>query len=56
MQPRDFLRNGDSLLLDPAGGDYRVHADSPALKLSFENFPTDDIGIGDDYVNRWGQY
>jgi hypothetical protein len=46
---------GDPRFLDPAGGDYRVHADSPALKLGFENFSADDVGVGNDYVNRWGK-
>jgi hypothetical protein len=42
------------MFLDAAGGDYRVHKDSPALKLGFENFPTSDYGVGEDYANRWG--
>ncbi|MDC0937002.1 right-handed parallel beta-helix repeat-containing protein [Pirellulales bacterium] len=44
----------DPRFLDAAGGDYRVHKDSPALKLGFENFPTSDYGVGEDHANRWG--
>lgn len=36
---------GDALFLDPARGDYRVKAGSPALKLGFENFPMDRFGV-----------
>ena len=35
----------DALFLDPKHGDYRVAADSPALKLGFENFPMDQFGV-----------
>ncbi len=31
--------------VDPENGDYRVKADSPALKLGFENFPMDRFGV-----------
>ena len=34
----------DPLFLDPANDDYRVRAESPALKLGFKNFPMDDYG------------
>lgn len=36
---------GDPRYLDPAAGDYRVAADSPALALGFENFPMDRFGV-----------
>jgi len=35
----------DALFLDPVKGDYRVAADSPALKLGFKNFPMDRFGV-----------
>ena len=34
----------DPLFINPAKGDYRVRANSPALKLGFENFPMDCFG------------
>ena len=34
----------DPMFVDPAKGDYRVKADSPALKLGFKNFPMDKFG------------
>lgn len=36
---------GDAKFIDPAKGDYRVAADSVALKLGFENFPMDQFGV-----------
>ncbi|OWK36039.1 PDZ domain-containing protein [Fimbriiglobus ruber] len=35
----------DALFVDPDRGDYRVKADSPALKLGFKNFPMDQFGV-----------
>jgi hypothetical protein len=35
----------DALFIDPARGDYRVAANSPALKLGFKNFPMDQFGV-----------
>ncbi len=35
----------DAMFIDPAGGDYRVREDSPALKLGFQNFPMDQFGV-----------
>jgi hypothetical protein len=35
----------DALFMDPAKGDYRVKAGSPALALGFENFPMDQFGV-----------
>jgi hypothetical protein len=35
----------DPLFVDPAKGDYRVKADSPALKIGFKNFPMDQFGV-----------
>ena len=37
--------SGDAKFIDPAKGDYRVMADSPALKLGFKNFPMDQFGV-----------
>jgi hypothetical protein len=34
----------DPIFVDPAKGDYRVKAGSPALKLGFRNFPMDKFG------------
>ena len=34
----------DPMFVDAAKGDYRVKADSPALKLGFKNFPMDRFG------------
>jgi len=36
---------GDAQFVDPARGDYRVKEGSPALKLGFENFPTEGFGV-----------
>ena len=35
----------DALFVDPAQGDFRVRAGSPALTLGFENFPMDRFGV-----------
>ena len=35
----------DALFEDPAHGDYRVKAGSPALALGFQNFPMDQFGV-----------
>jgi len=35
----------DPLFIAPARGDYRVRANSPALKLGFKNFPMDNFGV-----------
>lgn len=35
----------DPMFVDPASGDYRVKAGSPALKLGFRNFPMDQFGV-----------
>jgi hypothetical protein len=36
---------GDPLFLDPARGDFRVTAGSPALQMGFTNFPMDVFGV-----------
>jgi len=36
---------GDPMFVDPANMDYRVKADSPALKLGFKNFAMDEFGV-----------
>ncbi len=35
----------DASFIDPEHGDFRVRADSPALKLGFVNFPMDQFGV-----------
>jgi membrane-associated protease RseP (regulator of RpoE activity) len=35
----------DAEFVDPAHGDYRVKADSPALALGFVNFPMNQFGV-----------
>jgi membrane-associated protease RseP (regulator of RpoE activity) len=35
----------DAQFIDPAHGDYRVKAGSPALALGFANFPMDQFGV-----------
>ncbi len=35
----------DAMFVNAAGGDYRVHAESLALKLGFKNFPMDQFGV-----------
>ncbi len=37
--------SADAMFVDPANGDYRLGAGSPALKLGFENFPMDKFGV-----------
>ncbi len=46
---------GDPEFLNPAQGDFRVKADSPALKLGFENFPMDQFGVTDPVLKRLAQ-
>lgn len=36
---------GDPMFVDPASGDFRVKAGSPALKMGFKNFPMDQFGV-----------
>ncbi len=35
----------DAMFVNPASGDFRVRAGSPALKLGFVNFPMDQFGV-----------
>jgi hypothetical protein len=35
----------DQVFIDPAQGDFRVSATSPALKIGFRNFPMDRFGV-----------
>ncbi len=37
----------DAMFLDPESGDYRVHGDSPAIKLGFQNFDMNRFGVRD---------
>lgn len=43
----------DPLFVDPDGGDYRLRADSPALKLGFINFDPRDAGLTAAYRKQW---
>jgi hypothetical protein len=36
---------GDAMFVDPPSGDYRVKADSDAMKVGFRNFPMDRFGV-----------
>lgn len=36
---------GDPMFVDPASGDFRVKAGSPAFDVGFENFPMDQFGV-----------
>ena len=38
---------GDAQFVDPAAGDFRVAAGSPALAFGFQNFPMDAFGVRD---------
>jgi len=35
----------DALFIDPDNGDYRLRDTSPALKLGFKSFPTNNFGV-----------
>jgi hypothetical protein len=51
-----FDRNSvfaDPLFVDPANGDYRVHNESPALRLGFENFDMEKFGLMPDFPQQW---
>jgi len=37
--------SADAMFINPAKGDYRLRAGSPALKLGFKNFPMDNFGV-----------
>ena len=36
---------GDPMFVDPSKGDFQVREGSPALRLGFRNFPTDQFGV-----------
>ena len=40
----------DPMFLDPENGDFRLHPDSPALKMGFEQIPQDRIGPYESYL------
>jgi hypothetical protein len=42
---QDNLIDEDPRFVDPEHGDYRLHPDSPALRLGFRNIPFAEIGI-----------
>jgi hypothetical protein len=43
----------DPLFVDPEKRDFRVRADSPALKLGFVNFEMGKWGITDEFPRKW---
>ena len=43
----------DPMFVDPANGDYRVKAGSPALKLGFKNFDVSAAGLLPDFPKKW---
>ncbi|HEX5483296.1 MAG TPA: right-handed parallel beta-helix repeat-containing protein, partial [Terriglobia bacterium] len=43
----------DPLFTDPATGDYRVEASSPALKLGFKTFDLNGVGLLPDFPAQW---
>jgi len=43
----------DPLFVDPEQGDYRLQAESPALKLGFINFEAREAGLTADFSKRW---
>jgi len=45
VKMEDNLTNGDSGLITPQTGDFRLKEDSPALKLGFKPIPIDKIGL-----------
>jgi hypothetical protein len=45
----------DPLFVDPENDDYRVHPESPALNLGFENFDMDKFGLTPDFPNHWSK-
>ena len=46
---------GDPMFVDPAGGDYRVQPESPALRLGFKNFEMDHFGLLEDFPKQWSE-
>ncbi|MCK5704514.1 MAG: PDZ domain-containing protein, partial [Cyclobacteriaceae bacterium] len=43
---------GDPLFIDPQQADFKVHDNSPALKIGFKNFPMDRFGIQNPELKR----
>jgi hypothetical protein len=43
---------GDPMFIDAAAGDFRVKADSPALKIGFKNFPMNEFGVQSSELRR----
>jgi hypothetical protein len=43
-------RYGNARFEDPKRGDFRVHPDSPAIALGFENFPMSEFGTTSDWL------
>jgi hypothetical protein len=45
----------DPLFIDPANGDFRVRAESPALQVGFKNFEMGKWGLTDDFPTKWSK-
>jgi parallel beta-helix repeat protein len=45
IEMTDNFTQGDPMFVDAANGDFRLNADSPALKLGFKPIPFDQIGL-----------
>jgi hypothetical protein len=43
----------DPLFVDPANHDFRVRAESPALKVGFKNFEMGKWGLTDKFPEQW---
>ena len=43
----------DPMFVDAANGDYRLRPGSPALKLGFESFDTDQFGLLPEFPRHW---
>lgn len=43
----------DPLFLDPENRDFRVHPESPALKIGFKNFEMGTWGLTRDFPKKW---
>jgi len=43
---------GDPLFVNPSEGDFRVKENSPALEISFQNFPMDKFGVVSEKLKK----
>jgi len=46
---------GDPLFADPVHHDFRVRAESPALKVGFKNFEMGKWGLTESFPDKWGE-